>query len=81
MVAWGLEQNDPRLFKVPRYNNSVIILSMRPKTKTLGYLGAQTSRPKFKKWWDGTHDIMAPCHDKVRVLGGLDVIIPPFPIQ
>jgi hypothetical protein len=55
MVAWGLEQNDPRLFKVPRYSSSVIIPHMRPETKTLGYLGAQTSHPKFNIWWHGTH--------------------------
>jgi hypothetical protein len=34
MVAWGLEQNDPRLFKVPRCNSLVKISYVGPKTKT-----------------------------------------------
>jgi hypothetical protein len=35
MVARGLEQNDPKLFKVPRYKSSFIILYMRLKNKNL----------------------------------------------
>jgi hypothetical protein len=58
MVAWGLEQNDPKLFKISRYNSSIMIPYMKPKTKTLGYLGDQTSRLKFRKWWHGTHAII-----------------------
>jgi hypothetical protein len=79
MVAWGLEQNHPKLFEVQRYSNSCIIIYMRPKTKTLSYLGAQTSHPKFRKWVHVTHDIMAQCHDRVRVSRGLDMIIDPLP--
>jgi len=74
MVAWGPEQNDPRLFKVPRYSSSVIIPHMRPKTKTLGYLGAQTSHPKFNIWWHGTHAMIG-----LGYLGAWIVVIPPPP--
>jgi len=37
MVAWGLEQNDLRLPKVPRCSNFIILPYMEPKVKTLGY--------------------------------------------
>jgi hypothetical protein len=78
MLAQGLEQNDLRLFKVSRYNSSVIIPHMRPKTKTLGYLGAQTSHPNFSIWWHGTHAMIG-----LGYLGAWIVVIPPplFPIE
>jgi hypothetical protein len=37
MVAWGLEQNDLRLPKVPRCSNFIIIPYMELKIKILGY--------------------------------------------
>jgi hypothetical protein len=78
MVAWGLEQNDLRLFKVPRYNSSIIIPHMSPKTKTLGYLGAQTSHLKFSIWWHGTHAMIGLGYMGAWIV----VIIPwPFPIE
>jgi len=68
MVAWGLQQNDLKLLKVLRCNNSSKILYMGPKTKTLGYWRGEPRCLRLKEWWYYTHDIMTPCNDKVGAL-------------
>jgi hypothetical protein len=44
---------------------------MGPKSKTLSYSKTQTRHLRSRKWWQGTHDIMTPCHNKV---GAFDIV-------